>query len=240
MDSKRSTKRRYGVKRTSFKRRDQSLVLRKKPFTTESKAGRTRVFAGFGNGVIASSLVTRLRYSEVTVSSASIFNSVTFRLNSLFDPNYTSAGHQPMGFDQLAALYNRYRVDRCTVEVFASSSSATASGEITLWPSNDLMTLVSVNDVKEQPMATTIQVPGGGAVVHRKFTYYPYIIMGVTKANYASDDRHSAQVTANPTEFCGLHCCATLADTSLSTGLQINWKITYDCTFFDPFNVGGS
>lgn len=238
MDRKRSTKRRYGVKRTSFKRRDQSMLLRRRPFTTEAKGPRNRVFATGGNGVIAPTLVTRLRYSEFTVSSASVLHNVTFRLNSLFDPNYTSTGHQPMGFDQLAALYNRYRVDKCTVEVFATCAAGT--GEITLLPSNDLFTLVSTNDVKEQPLAQCFQVAGGSRTTYRKFVFYPYTIMGVTKENYASDDRHSAQVTANPTEFCGLHCVATLADSSLSTNMQINWKITYDCTFFDPFNIGGS
>jgi hypothetical protein len=33
-----------------------------------------------------------------------------FRLNSLFDPDYTSTGHQPRGFDQWKTMYNKYCV----------------------------------------------------------------------------------------------------------------------------------
>jgi len=240
MDFKRG-KRRYGPKKKStFKRRDQSVLLRRKPFSTERKTGTTRVFAGAGNGVISSSLVTRMRYAEATISSASTFNHVTFRLNSLYDPNYTITGHQPMGYDQLSTLWNRYRVDRVKVEVSAWCSSATATGQVVLWPSNDLMTLAAVNDLKEQPLAQTFSVPGGGEVVNRTFYYYPYIIMGVTKEAYASDDRHSAAIGSNPTELCALHVAATLFDGTLSNLIGVNFVLTYECTWFDPFSVGGS
>lgn len=34
----------------------------------------------------------------------------TFAVNSLYDPNYTGTGHQPMGFDQMAAIFQSYTV----------------------------------------------------------------------------------------------------------------------------------
>ena len=34
----------------------------------------------------------------------------TFRLNSLFDPDYTQTGHQPQWYDQYTAIYGQYRV----------------------------------------------------------------------------------------------------------------------------------
>ncbi len=40
-----------------------------------------------------------------------------FRLNSLYDPDLTGTGHQPYGFDQFAALYSRYKVDRVHIDV---------------------------------------------------------------------------------------------------------------------------
>lgn len=34
----------------------------------------------------------------------------TFRCNGLFDPRFAIGGHQPMGFDQLMAIYSKYTV----------------------------------------------------------------------------------------------------------------------------------
>lgn len=36
-----------------------------------------------------------------------------FRLNSIFDPDYTSTGHQPRGHDQWATIYDKYCVIGC-------------------------------------------------------------------------------------------------------------------------------
>src|SRR5215216_1143376 len=56
-------------------------------------------------------IITILRYVEsvvLTSTTGSVaFNA--FRMNALFDPNATGAGHQPMYFDNYAALYDRYR-----------------------------------------------------------------------------------------------------------------------------------
>lgn len=52
-----------------------------------------------------------LRYTEL-FTNVDISSNWTkqFRINSIFDPNYTDTGHQPMGRDLLATIYNYYRV----------------------------------------------------------------------------------------------------------------------------------
>lgn len=61
-------------------------------------------------------------YATYTLKYCEIYNSIgiasggkatkQFRINSLYDPNYTDVGHQPLGRDLLAAMYNHYRVLR--------------------------------------------------------------------------------------------------------------------------------
>lgn len=44
-----------------------------------------------------------------------------YRLTSLFDPNYSGAGHQPIGFDQIMPMYDHYTVIGARVKVTASN-----------------------------------------------------------------------------------------------------------------------
>lgn len=50
-----------------------------------------------------------------------------FRLNSLYDPNFTGTGHQPQGFDQMTPLYGRYTVYKVRISIrLITASSGTA------------------------------------------------------------------------------------------------------------------
>jgi len=40
-----------------------------------------------------------------------------WRLNSLFDPNFTGVGHQPYGYDQFNTLYSNYKVHKVKVKM---------------------------------------------------------------------------------------------------------------------------
>lgn len=50
-------------------------------------------------------------------SSPNFGTEIAYRLNSLFDPYFSVGGHQPYGFDQIAAMYNRYMVNSVDVEL---------------------------------------------------------------------------------------------------------------------------
>lgn len=41
----------------------------------------------------------------------------SFIVNNLYDPNFTGGGTQPIGFDQYAALYSRYRVLKAKIRI---------------------------------------------------------------------------------------------------------------------------
>lgn len=61
-------------------------------------------------------VIRRLRYVAYhNIYGNSIQNTMfqTYRPNSIYDPDYTSTGGQPYGHDQLALVYNKYRVLGC-------------------------------------------------------------------------------------------------------------------------------
>jgi len=52
-----------------------------------------------------------------------------YRLNSIYDPNYTGTGHQPLGHDEWAQLYTKYEVLSSKIKTrFYWSQSLTGGG----------------------------------------------------------------------------------------------------------------
>lgn len=75
--------------------------------------------------------VAKLRYVE-HISLQSILGNIAtyvFSANDLYDPNHTGTGHQPMGFDQWATLFNHYTVlgSRCSVKAAFKANNVSAS-----------------------------------------------------------------------------------------------------------------
>jgi len=60
-----------------------------------------------------------LRYAQTNVIDVANFGTSqqVFRANSLFDPDFTGAGHQPNGFDQIIAAFNHFTVTRARIRV---------------------------------------------------------------------------------------------------------------------------
>jgi hypothetical protein len=58
-------------------------------------------------------VISKLQYCEgfsIGSGAAGNIGTYVFRANSIYDPNLTGGGHQPMGRDLLAGLYNHYTV----------------------------------------------------------------------------------------------------------------------------------
>jgi len=74
----------------------------------------TRLHGGFPN-----SMRTSLTYVQgITIHStpgANAFSSWSFRANSIFDPDQTGVGHQPLGRDQWSLIYNHYLVQSSVI-----------------------------------------------------------------------------------------------------------------------------
>lgn len=139
----------YTKKRT-FRKRKRTTRFRRKRTSTNYNPTSARPFAD--------KYKFNMRYcmSGSLDASNTNFARHTFCVNSLHDPDATGTGHQPMGYDQLAAIYNRYLVTGAKIRVtFESRSDAANSTAIvgltshenqTFYPS----TLAEVHKLIEQ------------------------------------------------------------------------------------------
>jgi len=92
--------------------------------------------------------------SSSIITGTSTNNAYVFAANGLYDPDITSTGHQPMGFDQMMAFYNHYTVLSTKIRVIASNSS------------NALITMFGVSLSGTSTVTSSVQqlVEAGGLV----------------------------------------------------------------------------
>lgn len=98
-------------------RRSMAMRRRKSRFLRRSSWRRSRFSSGTRrryssvlnrNPITADVLFTKLRfnYSGAVTAGAVATTTRTWRGNSVYDPDYTGTGTQPMGYDQYSALYD--------------------------------------------------------------------------------------------------------------------------------------
>lgn len=124
---RRRTSRRKVSRRRSFRRSYASR--RRRP------ARRNRRVSG--NSILSSHVRMPHKYSEIFgltyTGGTSTLGVYQFYMNYNEHPNYTGTGHQPMGFDQMSALYNRYRVVGMSYTVTLTNISGTYVAEYMLF-----------------------------------------------------------------------------------------------------------
>lgn len=87
---------------------------------------RTRKRNNIPLGGFPEKKTVRLKYVDFISLDSSALGSATptvhhFRANSLYDPDYSSTGHQPRGFDEHALLYDHYTVIGSKMKVIFES-----------------------------------------------------------------------------------------------------------------------
>lgn len=185
-------------------------------------------------GFIAPRTIVRLKYSDqenITVPVSS-FGDVTYRLNSIFQPNYIG-GHQPYGRDQLAALYNRYRVFATKwVVVIAPTNDVLYASTC---PVNGNVTFAQYTLIAENPRAMTKTTSIGSTPLVLKGKIYLPRLGGDYRMEYRTDDRFSAVMTANPTERMDLHVGLNNPSSTVAVNCRFFITLMYYCECYDPF-----
>jgi len=161
-----------------------------------------------------SSTVCVHRYvEELTLSQENITgltgSEYAFRLNSLFDPNFTGTGHQPRGFDQMAGFYLNYCVYKVQIQVRIMSQDGGVSlaqnfvacnvrpfnnGSYSLGPAR------RYGELMESPTNTIITMNDDQYNQSKSWeqTYWIADIEGIPRGQIYQDDTFKSFPTSNP------------------------------------------
>lgn len=135
----------------------------------------TRGLVNLGKGFPKMVKVTQTYIDTINLTSTSgVPATYRFSANGLYDPNITSTGHQPIFYDQLAALYDHYVVLGSKIEATWVNQTSTTPPTVYSFIINDDTTVVSSDPATlgEQTGAKKKVVGYGNSDAHRMTLNY--------------------------------------------------------------------
>lgn len=224
---------------------------RRRTFKAKRRAARRRRFRRgtikLMRGIVAQRTVAKLRYSDIITIPASTSGtpeSYVYRANSLYDPQHALGGHQPLGFDEMMAMYNHYTV---------IGAKLTLSPLYTA-PSTAIMYGVTLAAGPTNPYASA----GLSYIVENRNRKYGYVQTshdGIPKSvtyrfsakkffsckSVVGDASYKGDASNDPTEGAYFHCFHVARDGSTSTtALGYKISITYIAVFTEPKTIAQS
>ncbi len=210
---------------------------------------RRAILSGFPK-----SKLVKLRYvdSRVTLdASVDSFTSTVFRANSIFDPDYSGVGHQPMGHDQWAAIYERYTVlgSKITVTYTPSGTSNVNGSYMGVTLSGSVAPLgnyTDIDNILESKLTSATRTVGNtlsngfprarDLSVSKTFSAKKFFGVRDVQDGAAL----SAQVGANPSRDAYFGVWTAAVDGGDPGSISMRVQIDYIVLFKEPKNLDGS
>ena len=195
--------------------------------------------------VLPRSFRKTLRYAEtysLTTGAAGLIGTVqTLFLNSVYDPNYTGTGHQPYGFDQLAAFFQQYLVHGVRFQIITTTIGGTPEVCVAyqLFPTAGGVSIagISTDAATEKSTVSTFVSGSSGNVRSRSVggEAKMYQIFGLTPAQYAAQaDVYGAAVTSNPSLGAYLEVGIGSYNGTAGESLSVQVILDMDVEFWQP------
>lgn len=183
----------------------------------------------------------KLNYVETRLVNlaAGADNTYVYSLNSLYDPNVTGTGHQPLSFDQWSNMYSSYRVYGCRVivrmTVSLSLTTAVFSPIFIMYAYPATVTPPGTADTvcENKGSVSRVVLPGDRPVVLRKY-YDIATVFGVGKAALRSEANYAATTTANPAQQAYIAFKVINNDATSTLTITYNTEFKYYCKLFTP------
>lgn len=231
--------RRFAKKKRVFKKRRTFRKRRNNP--------RKPILSGF-----PSKKLVKLRYVDTGINldaPSGGMAQVAFRANSVFDPYEPLGGHQPMGFDQWALIYNKYTVlgSRITVKYNPLAVSNSIPGRYGVLMATDTVgtsAFTTINNLLESKLVgKNVKFYGSydattrPSSVSKNFSAKRFF----GKVNVVDGSANTATITANPgNEAFFIVWVAAMANAQNPTVATFTVHIDYIVQFSDPAALDGS
>lgn len=157
-----------------------------------------------------------------------------FSANSLFDPDAGIGGHQPRGFDQIMALYDRYSVDECLIEVYANGSNEAGGHNnlITISAKDNPVVPFSREGLMEYQAMTETMITEKFDTAKLTYSMKLNQFLGLD----ANDETLKGSASSNPASQAYFEVGVLPISEENVGSVQIAVRLTYKCTLSEPKN----
>lgn len=177
-----------------------------------------------------------LKYMDIFNISSFATNTVlnaNYAANSCYDPDQVLTGHQPAGFDQWAAFYNKHIVTHCDMEVWIINTSASGAAHFTLVP-RAVGTAISTSltyIIPEQPYAKFFIVgeAEGKALAHEHYHFDLPKFTGLSMTQYLAEENYWEGNSAIPTDpiYLQMYGSEILAGGAYNVHILLKQRVTF-------------
>jgi len=184
-----------------------------------------------GNDWMSGKLYNSMEYAEqIYYTSVSPPQSYIFRGNSIYDPNQSGTGGQPIGMTTLTSIYSVYECPSCSIRVEWINNT-----NIPLWitiaPVVNTAYVVTYNSSQGVPGAKTVYCPGNNSNAHGVITNWnsTFKTTGLIQDTGAS----RSLVTTNPVTQWYWNITLTPCDNVSALSGVLNVKLIYKTIWTD-------
>ena len=195
-------------------------------------------------GPWAQTAVARLKYNQsvsINPGAAGTAAANVFRANSIFDPDYTGVGHQPLGTDEWFTMYQHATIigSKITARFVATSTTETNICGIALTSTTGISTAAGHLMEKRDSYYKVLGTINGKNTVTVVNKYSPKKYFGYRNPMSLGNLRHTD--STNPSEDVLFQVYVAPADLSSdNSAIVANITIEYIVVFAEPTQPGQS
>jgi len=225
----------------SFKRKTRKFVRKSAPRRmARRRFAKPSLLRLKSASVVPDRMLTKMTHHEsVNMTVVSVRAVQVYRGNSCFDPDLTGAGHQPLGFDQWSAFYNKYRVTGSKIVVKVASYEATEPLFVLVLPMNDNLS-PTTDEAYEYPNVKSKILTGTAAKGTVTLSSYMSTarMKGIKSIQYS--EQYSALVSTNPAQEWYWRVIVGSVDRIGFPAAIMEVSLTYYVEMFDRNNLSAS
>lgn len=222
-------------------------VKSRRRFTRRKKVCRSRFvntqkpYTKISRMPVPERFFTKLQYSEIitfTLSAPNTLYSYLFQ-SSIYDPDYTAAGHQPLWRDTLATMYGRFRVFGVKYSIAFKNTNVSQLTWAYIKHSDNSTTETNSNTLRERREGKSLMLDSNSG---RTNTVRGYLDVaksyGLSKREFYNDDSFISAIGATPVKTAFLHLYTLTMHSSAILHAQVD--LQYYVEFLDRVDVSGS